>query len=634
MIWDYVEENSGTAIKQMKKLGASADWSRTKFTLDKDVVAMVVDTFKKLYDDGLVYREVRLVNYCTSCGTAFSNLEVKHVERVSPLYYMKYGPFTLATTRPETKFGDTAIEVHPDDKRYQKWIGQEVEVKGLAGKFKMRVIADRRVDRKFGTGVVKVTPAHDFNDFDVYLKHKKEVPGPKQVIGFDGRMNQLAGKYQGLKVMEARKAVVADLTKRGLMEKVDETYRNTIGVCYRCGTTIEPLPLPQFYIKVKPLTQRALRALKEKKVKIFGAGYDKILNHWLKSLDDWNVSRQIVWGIRLPIWYEADKNPEVEVKFLNKDKKLISDQVGELLKNYSLAEIKRGLQSLRAPLTAKFTVSPTSPGENFLQETDTFDTWFSSSQWPLVTLKTSRFKDDFKRFYPTSLMETAYDILIFWVMRMLFMGLYLTGKVPFEKVYLHGLIRDEKGQKMSKSKGNVVDPVEVIQKYGADALRMALVIRSTAGRDKNVGDDDIRGMRNLTNKIWNAARFVIVSNNTHSEHSRSGVAPAAHSGSDSDLKDEKFKKELSGVVKQITDQLEAMKPGLAAETVYFYFWHWFCDECIEQNKQGKISPLALIKGLRVFLKLLHPFVPFVTEAVWRQLPKTEEKLLIGAQWPA
>ncbi len=576
MIWDYVEENSGIAIEQMKKIGASADWSRTKFTLDEEIVDKVLDTFIDLHKDGLVYRDLQLVNYCTKCGTAFSNLEVEHTEKQVPLYYMKYGPFTLATTRPETKFGDTAIAVNSKDKRYKKWVGKEVKVEGLIGTFKIKVIADEYVDPEFGTGVVKITPGHDFNDFEVGKRHKLEI---KQVIGFDGKLNKLAGKYAGLKVKAAREQVVEDLKKAGLMEKIDEKYVSNVGSCYRCKNIIEPLPLPQFFIKVKPLTKKALRALDKSKVKIYGSGHDKILKHWLENLRDWNVSRQIVWGIQMPVWYCGGKRGDCYAVSKEKPKKC--DKCNST---------------------------------QFVQEKDTFDTWFSSAQWPWVTLKTSE-EGDFEKFYPTQVMETGYDILPFWVMRMLMMGIYKTGQVPFEKVYLHGLVRDGKGQKMSKSKGNVINPIEVIEKYGADALRMALVMSSTAGNDKNVGEETIRGMRNLTNKIWNAARFVI---EFLDKENKAGKDDAS------------FKKKLEETVNQVVDQMEKMKPGLAAETVYNRFWHWFCDEAIEEAKKGKIGYPVLMEGLKIFLKLLHPFVPFVTEAVWQNL--SEDKLLISSQW--
>ncbi|MBU0578965.1 class I tRNA ligase family protein, partial [Patescibacteria group bacterium] len=591
-----------------------------------DIVKIVVQTFQELADQNLVYRDMKLVNYCTHCGTGFSELEINHIEKKTPLYYLKYGPLTLATTRPETKFGDTAIAVHPDDKRYQKYIGQEIEIEGLISNFKLKVITDEYVDPKFGTGVVKITPAHDFNDFEVWQRHKDEIPGFKQVINYDGRMTALAGPYAGMYLQKARREIVKDLEKKGLLVKIDENYKHSIGTCYRCGTVIEPLPLPQFFIKVKTLTKKALQALKENKIKIHGAGHDKILKHWLENLKDWNISRQIVWGIRMPVWYSAD-NPDIRVVFLNKKGDRIEGLLNETLDRYegkySLKEIVDGLQELRAPIKTKYIISPTSPGENYLQETDTFDTWFSSAQWPCTTLQTGQ-PNDFNRFYPTAVLETGYDILPFWVMRMIMIGLHKTGGVPFKDVYLHGLIRDAKGQKMSKSKNNVVNPLQIINQYGADALRMALLIRSSAGLDKSVGEGDFKATRNLTNKLWNAARFILMREKNETTGS----------------KDKEYLKKLTTITQAVTKQLNDFKIGLAADNLYNEFWHWFCDECIEKSKSGEISQQALIQGLIVFLKLLHPFIPFVTETIWQTLHR--EKLINGennhqllalSQWP-
>lgn len=570
MIWDYVQENSGVAIDQMKKLGASADWSRYKFTLDPDIVAQVNATFIKLYEDNLIYRDKKLVNYCTKCGTSYSDLEVNHVEEISKLYYIKYGPFVLATTRPETKFADTAVAVHPDDKRYQKYIGQEIEVVGLLGKFKLKVIADDYVDPKFGTGVVKITPFHDFNDFEVWQRHKQEIPEPKQVIGLDGKLTEIAGIYAGLKVKAARETIEKDLQAAGLLEKIDEHYQHTIRVCYRCGTTLEPLPLLQFFVKVAPLVKKALAAIESGETTIFGTGQDKILVNWLTNLHDWNISRQIVWGIRIPVWYNADQNMVASVE---------------------------------------------SPGKGYTQETDTFDTWFSSGQWPVATLKSH--PGDFERFYPTSVMETGYDILPFWVMRMMLLGIYVDEqhRSPFEKVYLHGLVRDEKGQKMSKSKGNVINPLDMVDKYGADAIRMALVIGSTPGQDKGVGEATIRGMRNLSNKIWNAARFVQTEDNIEKT-----------------TQNDDLKNFCDQIVADVTKMLNELRVGLAADQIYNHFWHGFCDDYIERCKRGEISKESLKNGLEIFLKLLHPFMPFVTEAVWQEL-KLSNKMLIAETWP-
>jgi valyl-tRNA synthetase len=564
MIWDYVQENSSTTVDQMKRLGASSDWKRFKFTLDSDIVDQVTETFINLYKDGLVYRDKKLVNYCTKCGTSYSELEVNHIEETTKLYFIKYGPFVLATTRPETKFADTAVAVHPSDKRYIKFIGQEIEVEGLLGKYKLKVIADEYVDPKFGTGVVKITPYHDFNDYEVWQRHKDEIPEPKQVIGFDGKLTEIAGKYSGLKTKAARELIEKDLQAIGLLEKVDDKYMHSIGTCYRCGSILEPLPLLQFFIRVKSLAQKAIKTLDSKETVVFGAGREKILRNWLANLKDWNISRQIVWGIRIPAWYKDNQTQ----------------------------------------------ICKESPGEGWIQDIDSFDTWFSSGQWPVITLRSK--PGDFEKFYPTTIMETGYDILPIWVVRMMLLGIYMTGKSPFKQVYLHGLIRDEQGRKMSKSVGNVINPLDMVDKYGADAIRMALVISSTPGQDKSVGESTIRGMRNFSNKIWNAARFA-----------------KDFAGTSSINQD--FESKINSVSKDITKLLEGLKIGLAAETVYNEFWHWFCDVAIEDAKTGKINKQQIIWGLEEFLKLLHPFMPFVTEAIWLELGHKD--LLISASWP-
>ena len=568
MIWDYVQVNSDLSVTQMKRLGASADWSRFKFTLDKDIVDEVIKTFIKLHEDGLVYKSERLVNYCTRCGTAYSDLEVEHEEREDKLYFIKYDEITVATTRPETLLGDVVVAVHPNDSRYKHLIGKAVHLP-LTDR-EIMIIADSSVDREFGTGAVKITPAHDQNDWETAERagmNLHEIVVNHQVIDTTGKMNKNAGEYSGMSVAAAREKIVNDLGE-ALVEV--KPYTHSVGTCYRCHRVIEPLPMSQFFIKTKPLAEKALEALDNNETIILGAGREKILRHWLTNIRDWNISRQIVWGIRMPIWY-----------------------MGEDRNN--------------------FVVSVEKPGEGYVQETDTFDTWFSSGQWPVLTLKLNK-PGDFEAYYPTSVMETAYEILPFWVMRMMMLGIYMTGKSPFKYVYLHGLVRDEKGQKMSKSKGNVINPLELTAKYGTDALRFALVMSTVAGQDSNTGEDKIRGMRNFANKIWNAARFV---SEFESENVKENV---------------EFDKHLREVVDETTKHLDALRIGLAAEYIYNEFWHWFCDSEIELAKKGEISKVQLKDGLKTLLKLLHPFAPFVTEAVWQELYSTEG-LLISATWP-
>lgn len=624
LIWDYVQQNSGVAVNQMKKLGASADWSRFKFTLDPDIVSTVLDTFIRLQGDGLIYRNQQLVNFCTHCGTSYSELEVNYVERTDSLYYVKY-PFvdepdqfiTVATVRPELIFVDTHLAVNPTDSKNNHLLGKQV-LNPLTDQ-PMTIIADEFVDPEFGSGIVKLSPAHDPHDFQVVQKHP-EIP-LNVGLGFDGKITPMGGAYAGLKVEAARAEVVKDLTKKGLIDQVKNDYSHRVGTCYRCGRVIEPLLRPQFFIKVKPLVEPVLKALDNNEVTIFGAGHDKILRHWLTNLRDWNISRQIVWGIRIPVWYPvAGNEDQLIVSFIDNKGDYHQGPLGQWLSEFELAEIKEGLQQVLAlENVTNFVVALEEPiDQEYLAETDTFDTWFSSGQWPVATLQNTQ-PGDFERFYPTSVMETGYDILPFWVMRMLLFGYFLTDQPPFTEVYLHGLIRDGKGQKMSKSKGNVVNPLDMVANYGADALRMALVIRSTPGLDKSIGEGDFRAMRNLTNKIWNAARFVAT------RESEDNAGP----------KDEEMLKKLHEISATITQQLQDLKFGLAAETAYNEFWHWYCDECIELAKKQEISQTALHEGLITFIKLLHPFTPFVTEAVWQELPREwrDNDFLISAPWP-
>ena len=634
MIMGYVKENSQTAISQMKRLGASADWTRTRFTLDEKVVSFVNKTFQKLYNDGLIYRDQKLVHYCTKCGTSYSDLEVIYIEQTSSLFTVKYRLVEksedfvkLVTTRPELIFADTHLAVHPNNPKTKHLMGKKV-LNPLTDQ-EMEIIADDFVDVEFGTGIVKLTPAHDFVDFEVAHRHNLPI---NQVVDTRGKIMPSGGKYAGLNITQARQQVVADLIDKKLIteSEIKKDYQNRIGTCYRCGRVLETLPLPQFFVKVrdenveKSLVDQVLKTLDDKKTIIHGTGREKILRNWLESLKDWNISRQIVWGIRMPVWYSIAENPDLEVNFLDKQGAFVRGILKDVLKKHSIDEVSQGLQQITAPQTAKFIISLDNPNNlttqkstttnrnqqqliTHLQETDTFDTWFSSSQWPVVTLKTGE-RDDFDRFYPTSVMETAYDILLFWVMRMMMMGIYLTGQTPFTHVYLHGLVRDEKGQKMSKSKGNVTNPIDLVDKYGADALRMALVMSSTPGKDSSVGENKVKGMRNFSNKIWNAARFVKMNdqNQTNTTDLNSQY-------------DREFLTKILQIEQKTHSLLDRLKIGQAAELAHNEFWHWYCDVCIEDAKSEKISPVVLRQGLVSFLKLLHPFMPFVTEAVWQEM---------------
>ncbi|OGM25034.1 valine--tRNA ligase [Candidatus Woesebacteria bacterium RIFCSPHIGHO2_01_FULL_39_32] len=631
-IWDFVQENKHLIEDQIRSMGASVDWTRNKFTLDLDILESVVKTFNKMYEDGLVYRADYMVNYCPICGTTFADLEVKHKERKDPLYYIKYGPFVLATVRPETKFGDTAVAVHPNDKRYKGYIGKEIEVDGLLGKFKLKVIADKFVDPKFGTGVVKVTPAHDKNDYEAGKRHTLEV---KPVIGLDGRLNEKAGKYVGLTISEAREKVVEDLKKYGLLEKIDENYTHTVAVCYKGGHDIEPTILPNWFIKVESLKKPAHDVVIKGKVKIYPKWQEVKYHRWMESMMDWPISRQVVWGIRIPAWYSFNENPNLQITFLNKDKVTITGRLADLLKNSSLDDIREGLQTLIAPGDAKVVISDKNPGKDYLQETDTFDTWFSSGQWPLVTLGYPE-SNDFKYFYPTDVLETGWEILRLWVSRMIMFGIYLTGKPPFKDVYLHGIVRALDGRKMSKSLGNVINPEEYQAEFGTDALRMGLISGTANGKDFNFPADKVIAFRNFANKIWNMARFMLIMFDKYKED-----VPFYSAELENKLKkeDKDVLKELENTIKKVNTSLEKYRFTDAAESIYHFMWDKLASEYLEETKDREDKEVSLSVLRYVYfnsLKLLHPFMPFITEVIWQELKdlrKYPNQLLITSSWP-
>jgi valyl-tRNA synthetase len=645
MIWDYVQENRGGIDKQLRRLGFSLDWSRSKFTLDPDVVEIVVQTFKKMYKDNLVYRDYRLVNYCTKDGTSFSDLEVVHEERVNPLYYIKYGPLVLATTRPETKFGDTAVAVNPRDKRYKEYVGKEIEIETVLGKAKIKVIADDMVDPKFGTGVVKITPAHDFNDYETGKRHNLEM---RQVIGFDGKMNHYAGKFEGLYVKQARRAVVDEMQQKGLIEKIDSTYVSRIGICYKCKTVLEPLPLEQWYVKVTPLIENATKSVDNGYVKIFPKNFTHILKQWYAGLRDWNISRQNVWGIQIPVWYEVSDESDFTVSFVDKKKNHKAGILKDLLKEYSWEDIIEGLQTIVAPITAKVVFEEEKEkGKRYLPETDTFDTWFSSGQWPYVTLKNTH-PGDFETFYPTSVMETGYDILRAWVSRMLMLGQYVAnGKqvadakklkdtVPFRHVVLHGLVNDPYGKKMSKSKGNVVNPLQVADEYGADAVRFALVYGIGLGNDQAMSYGKLDAAKKFANKLWNMGRFIEMmrvrdfSKSSFVNYTLEQLREAKQSNFDKE-----WIKKVSELSEEITKYIDNYQFNLATERLYEFIWHEFADIYIEEvKKRNDENSFYILESLYIIiLKLLHPFIPFITEAIYQQFPGNKESSVMIEKWP-
>jgi valyl-tRNA synthetase len=593
-IWDYVMENKKNMEAQLKALGSSCDWTRNKFTLDPDIIKIVYKTFKKLYDDGLVYRGERIVNYCPHCGTAFSQLEVNYVEREDKLYYLDYGKLTIATTRPETIFADVAVAVNPKDKRYKKLIGKTAKIPIINRD--IPIIEDSLVDPEFGTGALKVTPGHDPTDFEIGQKHKLMTV---TVINEKGRMVNTPERYIDIKAEDARNKVVEHLKNLRKIRKT-EKIRHVVGTCYRCKGTIEPMVSKQWFIKVQPLARKALEAINKKRVKFAAKKYEKIAKHWLKNLRDWNISRQIVWGIRIPAW-RCKKCLQWTITDGGAPKKCFSCNHEELV-----------------------------------QDPDTFDTWFSSGQWPYATLLSNsgisnfqfpisnkekkKFKD-FDYFYPTSVMETAYDIIPFWVIRMIMLGLYATGEVPFKGVVIHGLVRDNQGEKISKSKGNVIDPLAMIEKYGADALRMGMVWGALVENDISLSESNVRGQRNFANKLWNVARFVL--------------AEPSGKRTKRNQDDIQIIKDLRKTSKRTTRLMDKYRLNEASKELYDFIWNKFANIYLEKVKNRRSEAQKTLElVLRDSLKLLHPFMPFVTEVIWQQgRERFDSPILMTASWP-
>ncbi|HZK21042.1 MAG TPA: valine--tRNA ligase [Oscillospiraceae bacterium] len=593
--WEWKEKYGGKIIEQLKKLGSSCDWERERFTLDKGCSKAVTETFVTLYEKGLIYRGERIINWCPHCLTSISDAEVEHEEKAGFFWHLRYpfkdgdGYLELATTRPETLLGDTAVAVNPNDERYKKHIGKTL-ILPLVHR-EIPVIADDYVEMDFGTGVVKITPAHDPNDFEVGLRHDLPV---EHCLTDDAKITDNYPKYAGLDRYEARKEIVKDLKSEGALIKVEDHTHN-VGTCYRCSVSVEPKVSKQWFVSMKPLAAPAIDAVKSRDTKFVPERFEKIYFHWLENIRDWCISRQLWWGHRIPAWY-CDDCKEINVSRARPDK----------CKKCS--------------------------GENLTRDPDTLDTWFSSALWPFSTLGWPDDTEDYKYFYPTNTLVTGYDIIPFWVMRMMFSGLEYTGKAPFDTVLIHGLVRDAKGRKMSKSLGNGIDPLEVIDKYGADALRFALTTGNSPGNDMRFSDEKIESSRNFTNKIWNASRFILMNldENEKLPHIPSNLA----------LEDKWILSRYIKVVNEVTNSIENFELGIALQKLHDFIWDEFCDWYIEitkirlsgEGEEKNTAKAVLVYVMSNTLKLLHPFMPFITEEIWLALPHDGESIMISP-WP-
>lgn len=587
-VWEFVELNRTNLINQLRRMGASCDWSRFTYTLDEKIVNRTYATFKKMWDEGLIYRGERLVNFCTFHGTGFADIEVEHKEEKGSLWYIKYplsdgsGELTVATTRPETMLGDTAVAVNPDDERYQQFQGKTLKLP--LTQREIPIIMDSMVDREFGTGAVKITPAHDPNDFEVAKRHDLPMIS---VISHEGKMtHEVPEPYRDLTVVQARDVVVRDLESIGLLEKT-EAHIHSVGHCYKCGTIIQPLLRKQWFIDMQPLAKPAIKALRENKIRFYPESKKDLLIKYLQNLRDWNISRQIAWGIPIPAFQSID----------DPDEWIYDERVEQ-----EMIEVD---------------------SKQYHRDPDVFDTWFSSASWPYATLD---FPDgqDFKNFYPLSLMETGGEILYPWVARMIMLGLYVTNDVPFKEVYVHGYVMAEDGSKMSKSVGNVIDPLPVIEKYGSDALRMGIISGRAPSVNRGYDQRKVEDARNFCNKLWNVARYI--GNKVGEDFSYDGK-PNAKTPADAWLL-----RRLQQSIEQCTLMMEQYRLAEASELVYHLLWDDFADWYIEASKTD-LNASVVAYGLETILKLAHPFAPFVTETIWQTASWTGDSLLITSKWP-
>ena len=593
--WAWKDQYGGRIVEQLKKLGSSCDWDRLRFTMDEGCNKAVNHVFKKLYDKGLIYRGERIINWCPHCKTSISDAEVVFEEKEGSFWHLRYplsdgsGYIELATTRPETMLGDTAVAVHPDDERYKALVGKTV-ILPLVNK-EIPIIADSYVEQDFGTGVVKITPAHDPNDFEVGLRHNLPVIN---VMDDGGVINENGGKYAGMPALEARKQIVKDLDEAGFLIKI-EPIKHNVGTCYRCGTVVEPRVSTQWFVKMEPLAKPAIDAVKDGDIRFIPERMDKVYYNWMENIKDWCISRQLWWGHQIPAWY---------------------------------CECGETIVSETVP-----TVCPKCGGTHLTRDPDTLDTWFSSALWPFSTLGWPDNTEELKYFYPTNTLVTGYDIIFFWVARLIFSGLEHMGEVPFNTVFFHGLIRDAQGRKMSKSLGNGVDPLDVISVYGADALRFTLVTGNSPGNDLRFSEEKVSASRNFANKIWNAARFTLM--NIEGKDIDCALPKKLYTS------DKWILNRFNNVTAAVTENLEKFELGMAVSKLYDFIWDDFCDWYIELAKirmngadeeSADSARRVLVWTMSNTLKLLHPFMPYITEEIWQTLPHDGEALIV-AKWP-
>ena len=593
--WAWKDQYGGRIVEQLKRLGSSCDWDRLRFTMDEGCNKAVNHVFKKLYDKGLIYRGERIINWCPHCKTSISDAEVVFEEKEGSFWHLRYplsdgsGYIELATTRPETMLGDTAVAVHPDDERYKALVGKTV-ILPLVNK-EIPIIADSYVEQDFGTGVVKITPAHDPNDFEVGLRHNLPVIN---VMDDGGVINENGGKYAGMPALEARKQIVKDLDEAGFLIKI-EPIKHNVGTCYRCGTVVEPRVSTQWFVKMEPLAKPAIDAVKDGDIRFIPERMDKVYYNWMENIKDWCISRQLWWGHQIPAWY---------------------------------CECGETIVSETVP-----TVCPKCGGTHLTRDPDTLDTWFSSALWPFSTLGWPDNTEELKYFYPTNTLVTGYDIIFFWVARMIFSGLEHMGEVPFNTVFFHGLIRDAQGRKMSKSLGNGVDPLDVISVYGADALRFTLVTGNSPGNDLRFSEEKVSASRNFANKIWNAARFILM--NIEGKDIDCALPKKLYTS------DKWILNRFNNVTAAVTENLEKFELGMAVSKLYDFIWDDFCDWYIELAKirmngadeeSADSARRVLVWTMSNTLKLLHPFMPYITEEIWQTLPHDGEALIV-AKWP-